>query len=111
MRQKTLCINLGYGGGCVYYANNLIKYLTVRKEVWISRYSEEPYENADRKLCVAGGLRSMLWQTLFVLPWYLAPTIGTAFFFSYFAYGEKKHIMWYMTGLCMQARKIGCTNC
>ena len=35
MKQKTLCINLGYGGGCVYYANNLIKYLTVRKEVWI----------------------------------------------------------------------------
>ena len=71
MKQKTLCINLGYGGGCVYYANNLIKYLTVRKEVWISRYSDEPYENADRKLRVSRGLRSMLWQTLFVLPWYV----------------------------------------
>ena len=51
MKQKTLCINLGYGGGCVYYANNLIKYLTVRKEVWIYGTVTSPMRMGQETLC------------------------------------------------------------
>lgn len=71
MNPKTLCVNLGYEGGCVYYANNLIKNLIVQKEVWISRSCDDPYEGADKKLFVSRGFRNMLWKTLIILPWYV----------------------------------------
>lgn len=72
MRQKyTLCISLGYEGGCVYYANKLIENLTIPKRVWVSKSCKEPYSNPDKRLVVSGGLKSMIWQTILLYPFYL----------------------------------------
>jgi glycosyltransferase involved in cell wall biosynthesis len=69
--KKVLCINLGFGGGCVYYANSLIKNMHLPKEVWENRYSEEPSGLADVRICMGRGKMAMLWQTPVVLPFYL----------------------------------------
>lgn len=66
-----MCINLGFGGGCVYYANNLIKNIHLPKEVWENRSSEESLGLADVRLCMGKGKIAMIWQTLTILPFYL----------------------------------------
>ena len=68
--KKVLCVNLGYCSGCVYYANSIIRNLTLEKEVWISNSCIEPYEFAEQKLKVAPGKLNFLWQSLLFLPWY-----------------------------------------
>lgn len=69
--KKILCINLGFGGGCVFYANNLLYNLSVPKDVWINAYCDEPFERANLKLPMGKGFCSMLWQTTIILPFYL----------------------------------------
>lgn len=71
IKKCILCLNLGYGGGCVYYANRILENLNIPKEVWISANCDEPYEHPCRKVYVSKGLKNMLWQTVFVLPWYI----------------------------------------
>lgn len=38
--NKTLCVNLGEKGGCVYYANNLIKNMSLNSDIWLHPLSE-----------------------------------------------------------------------
>lgn len=81
--KKVLCVNLGYCSGCVYYANNIIKYLRLEKEVWISSSCIEPYEFAEQKLRITPGKLNFLWQSLLFLPWYIVKLFTLILFHKY----------------------------
>ena len=73
--KKTLCISLGYEGGCLYYANRLLENLNVEKDVWISRWTDEPFVNYSKRLRIKGGLFNVLISSFFFLPVYIIKII------------------------------------
>jgi glycosyltransferase involved in cell wall biosynthesis len=62
---------MGYNGGCVYYANQLIERLNIPKEVWINSYCTEPYIGECKKLPVNKGFKNLIWNTILLFPYYL----------------------------------------
>ena len=75
--MRILCINLGFGGGCVFYANSILEDLSIAKDVWINKYCEEPFSGAISRLRMGKGLFAMLWQSALLLPIYLIKTLFT----------------------------------
>lgn len=64
MSKKILCVSLGYEGGCVYYANQLLNHFPTDKiDVWIAASTEEPFCGKAKKIKVYKGL---IGQTLVV---------------------------------------------
>lgn len=71
-RKKILCINLGYEGGCVYYANHLLHHFPEdRVEVWISSSCMVPYQKKAVRVKVYRGFWGQLYSWCFLLPYYL----------------------------------------
>ena len=53
MSKKILCVSLGYEGGCVYYANQLLNHFPTDKiDVWIAASTEEPFCGKAKKIKV-----------------------------------------------------------
>ena len=51
MSKKILCVSLGYEGGCVYYANQLLNHFPTDKiDVWIAASTEEPFCGKAKKI-------------------------------------------------------------
>ena len=72
MSKKILCVSLGYEGGCVYYANQLLNHFPTDKiDVWIAASTEEPFCGKAKKIKVYKGLIGQLWSWTFFLPYYL----------------------------------------
>ena len=61
MSKKILCVSLGYEGGCVYYANQLLNHFPTDKiDVWIAASTEEPFCGKAKKIKVYKGNRTAL---------------------------------------------------
>lgn len=73
--KKILCISLGYEGGCLYYANKLIDNLRSDKDVWISYQTLSPNAAACKRLKIRGGIKNVVLNTLFNLPFYVVAII------------------------------------
>lgn len=75
-QQLILCINLGYEGGCVYYANHLLDHFPEDKtEIWISSSCIIPCRKKALKVNVYKGLWGQLYSWCFLLPYYLLKVV------------------------------------
>ena len=69
--RKILCISLGYEGGCVYYANQILKNFPKEKMgVWNSHSTFEPYDGQRKKVYVYRGFWGQLISWVIFLPYY-----------------------------------------